>query len=158
MPQPAFRCHAIPSETAARFRSDHRDDFGSELKIMSSPDGGLPCRHCLARSRPGEEMLLGSYKLERPKGVYWTPSPIFVHAKPCAPFDGAGRVPEVLHGSLLSLRSYDAQDMVIYDLGVVTDSQGLTGLIERALADTRTSYINVHTARPGCMLCVITRA
>ena len=153
----AFRCHAIPSFAARRFQETRQDDFGRQMKVMSSPEGLLPCRHCLQGSKPGEDMLLGSYKLERPQGFYWTPSPIFVHARSCERYDARNHMPDILKSSLMSLRAYDADDMCLYDLGVVTDRQGWDDLIRRSLDDRRTSYVNVHTARPGCMLCVVTR-
>nr|WP_281276994.1 DUF1203 domain-containing protein [Methylobacterium radiodurans] len=44
---------------------------------MATASGGFPCRHCLQLARPGEGILLGSYSLPLPLGIYWTPSPIF---------------------------------------------------------------------------------
>lgn len=152
-----FRCHPIPTATAARFRTTRIDDRGQPVQVRTSTEGGMPCRHCLQNSRPGEEMLLGAFDLLRPKGVYWTPSPIFVHADACPRFDRENEVVETVRTSLVSLRSYGADDLILYDLGVVSDGRGVDGLLDRALADDRTAYVNIHTARPGCLLCVVTR-
>lgn len=153
-----FRCHPIPTETARRFRETRRDDRGEAVHVRISADSGMPCRHCLRNARPGEEMLLGAFELPRPRGVYWTPSPIFVHATPCEAFDRPNEIVETVRTSLVSLRSYGADDMILYDLGVVVDGREADPLLERALADPRTAYVNVHTARPGCLLCTVTRA
>jgi hypothetical protein len=88
---PRFRCIAIPTETAARFRATGRDDRGAALHCRTVDGPGFPCRHCLRLGEPGEEMLLGSYSLPRPAGVYWTPSPIFLHARDCSAVRGGGR-------------------------------------------------------------------
>lgn len=155
----AFRCIPLPSGTAARFRATGIDDNGNTLRRMDATDGnGLPCRHCLSFARPGETMLLGSYNLPRPRGIYWTPSPVFVHAEPCPAFAQDDVVaPIVAGGALVSVRAYDAADQCVYDLGQVTTGAEVNAPLPRALADERTAFVNVHTARPGCMLCRVER-
>ena len=79
-----FRCVPIPTETADRFRSAGLDDRGNPIRrVAATANGGFPCRHCLRLGQPGESMLLGSYDLPEPRGIYWTPSPIFLHARDC---------------------------------------------------------------------------
>jgi hypothetical protein len=101
--------------------------------------------------------LLGSYHLPLPKGGYWTPSPVFVHAGPCEQFD-ENEPPEILSGMPLSIRAYDANHQMIYPLTDVGNEKGAIDLVERALADVNTSYVNVHTAQFGCFLCRAERA
>jgi hypothetical protein len=96
-------------------------------------------------------VLLGSYHFGRPHGVYWTPSPIFLHAEPCERFEQVDTVPEIVRHLLVSVRAYDADDVCIYELGDVCDGTDVERLLERALADRRTD-VNIHTARPGCFL------
>jgi hypothetical protein len=55
------------------------------------------------------------------------------------------------------VRAYDAEDMCIYELGDVCDGTNVERLLERALADRRTDFVNIHTARPGCFLCRVER-
>ena len=40
--------------------------------------------------------------------------------------------------------------MCIYALGDVCDGTDVERLLDRVLADHRTDYVNIHTARPGC--------
>jgi hypothetical protein len=47
--------------------------------------------------------------------------------------------------------------MCIYALGDVCDGTDVERLLDRALGDCRTGYINIHTARPGCFLCRVER-
>jgi hypothetical protein len=66
-------------------------------------------------------------------------------------------VPEIVRHRLISVRAYDTDDMCIYDLGDVCDGTVVEPLLERALTDRRTDYVNIHTARPGCFLCRVER-
>ena len=110
-----FRSGPIDTATAERFRRTGLDDHGNALRRMTADDpAGFPCRHCLQCAKPGEELLLGSYDLPRPQGIYWTPSPIFIHAAPCPAFDAADALaPTVVANGLVSVRAYDAADQVV---------------------------------------------
>lgn len=154
----AFRCVPIETAIAERFRVTGADDRGNALRRVVSAGRGEPCRHCLCDARVGETVLLGSYDLPRPRGIYWTPSPIFVHAHACEPFSAPGTIPEILRNRMISVRAYDAQDQCLYDLGHAGDGDGIDAPLARALDDERTSFVNVHTAKPGCLLCRVERA
>jgi hypothetical protein len=154
-----FRCIAIPTEAAERFRRTGLDDNGNQLRRMEANGAGFPCRHCLQLGKAGEFMLLGSYNLTRPRGIYWTPSPIFVHADSCPAYTDADAIaPTIRANGLVSVRAYDAADQVIYDLGHVCAGADIDMPLDHALGDDRTQFVNVHTARPGCLLCRVERA
>jgi Protein of unknown function (DUF1203) len=152
-----FRCIPIATETAERFRRTGTDDRGQALHRRVAGGDGPPCRHCLQPVAAGEAMLLGSYDLPAPRGVYWTPSPIFLHAGPCPRYrDGDGIAP-IIRGRLVSVRAYDAEEMCLYDLGEVCEGEVVEAPLLRALEDPRTRFVNIHTARPGCLLCRVER-
>ena len=151
-----FRCLPTPSETGARWRTTGVDDFGNTL-VRKISDGVAPCRHCLREGVAGEEMLLGSYRMPGPIGIYWTPSPIFLHAEACAAYDQANHVPDTVRGRLVSVRAYDADQMCLYDLGQAVEGGDVDPFLARAISDPRTSFVNIHTAKPGCMLCRVER-
>ena len=153
----AFRCIPVSNETVTRFRTTGIDDRGNALRRVVSTGRGEPCRYCLCNARAGEVVLLGSYDLPRPSGIYWTPSPIFVHAEPCAMFGERNSLPGIVRSRLVSVRAYDAQDQCLYDLGHADDGDKIDDPVERALADPRTSFVNIHTAKPGCLLCRVER-
>ena len=155
----AFRCIPITTEIAERFRRTGVDDHGNTLRrIEATNEGGFPCRHCLRCAAPGEIMLLGSYDLPRPQGIYWTPSPIFLHAQSCPRFDAENQVaPIVRANALVSVRAYDSADQCIYDLGQVCPGEAVDAPLAAALGDTRTEFVNIHTARPGCLLSRVER-
>lgn len=103
-------------------------------------------------------MLLGSYDLPHPQGIYWTPSPIFLHAEACTRYEAKNIIaPTVAAYPLVSVRSYDAEELCLYDLGEVCAGEDVAAPLQRALADQRARFINIHTAKPGCMLCRVER-
>ena len=157
-----FRCIPIETAVADRFRATGLDDAGDALRhvtVRRVPGGAnYPCRHCLAPVEDGREALLGSFHLERPRGAYWTPSPIFVHAEDCPHFEAAARLPEIVRRPLLSVRAYDAAEQLLYDLSDVAPGAEVESLIEHCLGDDRTQFVNLHTARFGCFLCRVERA
>ena len=152
-----FRCVAITTETADRFRRTGRDDNGNQVRRISAAEGGgFPCRHCLQMAEPGEMMLLGSYNLPRPRGIYWAPSPVFLHERACARAEIDDVVAPVVRANpLVSVRAYDAADQCIYDLGHVCAGEDVDVPLDRALHDPRTACVNIHTARPGCLLTMV---
>jgi hypothetical protein len=134
-------------------RETGRDDRGGALHRRLADGPGYPCRHCLRLAEPGEAMLLGSWDLPRPGGTYWTPSPIFLHARDCPRFAAEDEVaPTVLANGLVSVRAYDGAELCLYDLGQVCAGAEVAPPLMRALADPRTRFVNIHTARPGCWL------
>jgi hypothetical protein len=98
-------------------------------------------------------VVLGSYRFGRPAGIYWTPSPIWLHAEGCVRFEQVNVIPDIVRNRLVSVRAYDASDFCLYDLGDVGDGREVDALLDRCLADPRTDFVNIHTARPGCFLC-----
>ena len=154
-----FRCIPIETADAERFRRTGQDDRGNALRRVTAMQAGCtPCRHCLRSAELGDVMLLGSYDMPRPRGIYWTPSPIFLHAKDCPRYQTVNEVaPVIRQNALVSVRAYDAADQCIYDLGQVCAGLDVDGPLDRALSDARTAFVNVHTARPGCMLSRVER-
>jgi hypothetical protein len=152
-----YRCVPMPTETAIRFRATGIDDAGNAIIRRTVTEPGAPCRHCLRDAQIGEEVLLGSYSLSGPRGIYWTPSPIFVHAHDCERYDRVGEVAEIVRPRLVSVRAYDADDLCLYDLGHVADGVEIDDALERAITDPRTIFVNIHTAKPGCLLCRVER-
>lgn len=154
-----YRCVPIGTEIAERFRRSGRDDFDNPVRTVTATDSsGFPCRQCLCCADPGEPMLLGSYDFGRPRGIYWAPSPIFLHARSCGSFVTADVVAPILRANtLVSVRSYDTADLCLYDLGHVCPGAEIDAPLLRALGDPRTAFVNVHTARPGCLLSRVER-
>lgn len=156
---PAFQCIPIATETADRFRSTGLDDQGNQIRrVVATTSGGFPCRHCLRMAQSGEIMLLGSYNLPQPLGIYWTPSPIFLHETECPRSEVVNDVAPIVRANpLISVRAYDFDHQCLYDLGHVCSGNDVDGPLVRALSDPRTEFVNIHTARPGCLLSLVRR-
>jgi hypothetical protein len=154
-----YRCRPVDEAVAERFRLTGRDDFGNAVRCVTAQEpGGYPCRRCLHCAEPGDPMLLGSHDFGRPRGIYWTPSPIFLHARPCPGFTAETEIAPIIRANtLVSVRAYDSDDRCLYDLGHVCAGAEVEQPLLRALADRRTAYVNVHTARPGCLLATVER-
>ncbi|KMO44090.1 hypothetical protein VQ03_04860 [Methylobacterium tarhaniae] len=155
----AFRCIPIATETAERFRATGMDDRGNPIRrVVATPGGGFPCRHCLRLAEPGEAMLLGSYDLPKPLGIYWTPSPIFLHEARCPRAEALDAVAPIVRANpLVSVRAYDDLHQCLYDLGHACAGAEVDAPLARALDDPRTAFVNIHTARPGCLLVRVER-
>lgn len=148
-----FRCVPMDTPAAARFRATRVDDRGGPIAERPVTGPGFPCRHCLKLGLPGETMLLASWDLPLPRGPYWTPSPVFLHAHDCPAATLTDALPEtVTENSIISLRHYDAEGMCLYDLGVVLPGEQAEAALRERLGDPRIAFVNIHTARPGCWL------
>lgn len=154
----AFRCMPMPTAIAHALRAGPADEMGNAIETRVDGTAGYPCRHCLAEATEGEPMLLAAYRLPRPIGLYWTPSPIFLHADACPAFDAPDTLPPIVRPRRVSLRAYDADERMLYDLGAVVEGMEAEVSLVRALGDPRARYINIHTAGAGCFLCVAVRA
>jgi len=156
-----FRCIAMDTAVADRFRRTATDNAGNGVvRWMSDKDTGFFCRHCLSQPGKGREMLLANYNVDPPKGVYWSPSPIFVHADAdaCPRFARQNEIPEAIREmSLVGIRSYNKDDRMLYHLTDLTSGKDIQGRVEKCLTDIGTSYINIHSVGPGCFLCRVER-
>lgn len=156
-----FRCVAIDTAIADRFRRSRIDDSGNRLiGRTADKDTGFFCRHCLGQPGKGGEVLLGNYHVQKPKGAYWSPSPIFVHADAdkCPRFVQESEIPRAVRDlGVVGLRAYDSEDMMLYDLTVLTRGTDVERGIAKCLEDPRTSYVNIHSDSPGCFLCRVER-
>lgn len=154
-----FRCVPMDSDSARRFRATRIDDRGGPAHVRVVDGPGFPCRHCLRLGTVGEEMLLVSWDLPRPLGPYWTPSPVFLHARDCQRAEVQDELPETVTQNLIvSLRHYDADGMCLYDLGMVAAGNAVEAPLRRNLQDPRVAFVNIHTARPGCWLTSVERS
>jgi hypothetical protein len=152
----SFEIVALPTEVAERVRAERVDAAGNPVVARVATDGGMPCRHCLTDSAPGETMLLFSYSPFTTGGPYREAGPIYVHERACPRYPTSGVIPEQLRRRLLALRGYDAAgDMVDAD---VVDGKAMEPLLDDLLGRPEVAFVHVRNARPGCFACGIVRA
>jgi hypothetical protein len=156
-----FRCVAMDTTVADRFRRSDMDDTSNRIVHWTSDkDTGFFCRHCLNQPGKGRDMLLANYHVEPPKGVYWSPSPVFVHADAdaCPRFMRENQIPKAIRDmTLVGIRAYNAEDRMLYDLTDLTSGEDSHARVEKCLTEPRVDYVNIHSSGPGCFLCRVER-
>jgi hypothetical protein len=153
----SFRCIAMSSNDAARLRRATSDDFGYPIQRLDL-DRTYPCRHCLREASAKTGMLLLSYQAPKPKSVYGHPTAIFMCAGECERFEQPDAIPDIVRNRLVSFRAFGSDGMMIYLANAIVEGDGHAAAVRRIFALEDVAYINVHTARPGCLLCHIERA
>lgn len=145
---------ALPSETVAQLRDDVAAGTLLARRVVVS-ESGAPCRHCLHPADAGDELLLLTFQPFGGDSPYTVPSPIFIHAEPCAPYAVTGEVPPVVRSGLRAVRSYDCNHDLVD--GDVVPGSDVEALVERLLDDERADYLHVYSATAGCFTCRIER-
>lgn len=107
----------------------------------------FPCRRCLEDGLLGEEMLLVPYDPFPVASPYTGPGPIFVHRKDCMRYQCDGSVPDQQRRRLLSVRTYDANQMMTGR--TLVGGKDLAERAESFFADAKVDYLHVHYAAPG---------
>ncbi|WP_349740733.1 DUF1203 domain-containing protein [Roseateles cavernae] len=116
----------------------------------------LPDRIELRPARPGESCLLLNHVHLDVDSPYRASHAIFVREGAEAAFEAVDKLPEMLRYSLLSLRAFDAQGLIV-DAGVV-EGRMAESLIGHLLGQPRTAFIHAHYAGHGCYVARIERA
>lgn len=118
------------------------------LKIVDEPKR-FPCRRCLEDGLLGEKMLLiPPYDPFPAASPYTGPGPIFVHRKDCMRYQCDGSVPDQQHRRLISVRAYDANQMMTGY--AVVEGKDLAERAGSFFADAKVDHLHVHYGSPGC--------
>ena len=118
-------------------------DSDAPTAVRRTASGGEPCRRCLRRATPGDALLLLGYDPFMVRSPYAGEGPVFVHEACGAP--GAGD--EQVRGSVLSVRAYDA-DAMLLDAEVMPGEALASRASEMLAGDA--AFLHVHFAGPGC--------
>lgn len=117
-------------------------------RVVADSKPGFPCRISLKDAEPGESLLLLNYEHLRVDSPYRSNHAIFVNENSDVRYNEIDRVPEVMLPRLLSVRSFDADGMML-DADVLEGAQ-LQTAIPRFFEDPRAAYLHVHNAKRGC--------
>lgn len=153
----AYRCIALSTLDAMRYRSATIDDFGYPIERFAR-HGTYPCRHCLSEASGADGMLLLSYQLSKPKSVYGHPTAIFLCAQDCTHFDRIDEIPPIVRNRHVSFRAFRSDGAMLYHANELVDGSDHDAAIRRIFAHDDVAFINAHTAKAGCMLCHVDRA
>ena len=116
---------------------------------------GYPDRIELRDAEPGESVLLLNYTHQPADNPYRASHAIFVLEGAGEAYDRIDEIPEVMRIRPISLRAFDADDLMVD--GDVVEGARIERLIERFLADPRVGYLHAHYARRGCYAARIDR-
>ena len=118
---------------------------------------GFPERIAMRDARIGERLLLVNYThVARSTSPYRSCHAVFVSEHAAERYDRVDEVPEVLRHRLISLRAFDAEDMMV-DADVMQGNR-LADAIPRFFEDPRVAYLHAHNAKPGCYAARVDRA
>ena len=123
---------------------------GMRWMIADEPVG-FPCRISLEDAPVGERVLLLPFVHQDSDSPYRASGPIFVRPGIREARRVVGELPRYLTRRLLSVRAYDAADLMV-DAEVVEGAEAAP-LIERYLARDDVSYLHLHFAKRGCYAC-----
>jgi hypothetical protein len=124
------------------------------MTVDSQP--GYPCRVSLSDVNIGETVLLLNYEHFSAQSPYRSSHAIFVKEGASRASTGRNEIPETLRIRLLSVRAFDARDMMV-DADVV-GGQDLAPIIETMLSIESVAFLHIHNAKRGCFMARVDRA
>ncbi len=153
-----FRITGLAPESFADYFHLDADALAARgaQRVIADDPSSFPCRVSLAHALPGEELILVSYQHQPANSPYRAAGPVFARRSATVAHDATNTVPEPVRARLLSVRAYDAADMIV-EADVVDGSQ-LEPLIATMFGSETVAYLHVHYARRGCYACRVDRA
>jgi Protein of unknown function (DUF1203) len=152
-----YHCVPLSTPEALRYRAAAVDDFGYPIQRFVAHET-YPCRHCLREASADQGLLLLSHQAPAPRSVYGHPTAIFLCAQACGRFDEPDTVPEIVRNRHVSFRAFKSDGMMLYGANELVEGGGHDAAIRRIFDREDVDFINAHTAKAGCMLCLIVRS
>lgn len=137
------------------FLSDTALEEQGARRMRIDAQHAAPCRISLEDAEPGESVLLLNFAHQPSSTPYRQQGPIFVR-ETNQRFDAVNVIPSALARRTLSLRGFDAEDMMIE--ADLVEGAAAGALIERFFANSAVAYIHAHYARRGCFAALVERA
>ncbi|HTV74537.1 MAG TPA: DUF1203 domain-containing protein [Candidatus Acidoferrales bacterium] len=146
----AFRISGLPAAPFAHlFGLDDNAlaEFGA-IRYIADCKPGFPCRVTLEDVEPGDRVLLLHYVHQPANTPYRASHAIFVREGASLTASFIDEVPASLRTRLLSVRAFDANDMLV-DADIIVGAD-LEALVARFFSKQVISYLHVHNAKAGC--------
>lgn len=144
-PAPFAHLHAMSDEQLAS---------GGMSRVRVTEKPAAPCRISLDDAEIGESVILLNYTHQGADTPYHQQGPIFLR-ETNARFTTRNAIPPALARRTLSLRGFDANNMMIE--ADLTEGAEAAALIERFFANPNVAYIHAHYARRGCFAALVER-
>jgi hypothetical protein len=117
-------------------------------RYIADSKPGFPDRIELRDAELGEAVLLLNYTHQPANNPYHASHAIIVAEGAKQRYDRIDEVPHAMRIRTLSLRAYDANDLIV-DADLV-DGRTIEELIGRFFDNSKVTYIQAHYARHGC--------
>lgn len=146
----SFRITGLaPEPFRALFRLPHEELTARGIKrYVADAKPGFPDRIELRDAEPGEAVLLLNYTHQPANNPYRASHAIFVAEGATTRYDRVDEVPPAMRIRTLSLRAFDANDLIV-DADLV-DGREAGKLIGRLFDNSKVVYIQAHYAKHGC--------
>ena len=125
-------------------------------RAIADASPGYPCRVGLVDAEVGDELLLLPYEHQPAASPYRASGPIFVRRGAGHRVLAVGEVPPYVTLRLMSVRAYDANDLMID--AAVCEGTEVAATMNRMFDDDAVAYIHLHNAKRGCFSCRVDRA
>ena len=124
-------------------------------RYVADTKPGYPDRIEVRDAEPGAKLILLNYIHQPADNPYRASHAIFVREGAETAFDRTNEIPDALRSRQISLRAFDADDLMV-DADLV-DGREIESVIERFFADPHIAYIQAHYAKRGCYAARIDR-
>ncbi|MBV8276785.1 MAG: DUF1203 domain-containing protein [Verrucomicrobia bacterium] len=124
-------------------------------RVFADNKPGFPCRVSLQDAEQGEEVILTNFVHLPSESPYHSTYAVYIRKGAAAAACYQDALPEMLRGRLLSIRAFDANDMLL-GADVVEGDRG-EEVIAKLFGNPDVQFLHVHFAKPGCYACRIDR-
>lgn len=155
----AYRVTGLePSQFAPLFGlSDEALAAQGAVRSIADRSGAYPCRVSMVRVEKGEELILLNYAHHvAPGSPYRATGPIYVSRCATGAASYENELPPMMRDTLISLRAYDAQGMMVE--GDIAEGPYADLAIRKLLALPEVDCVHAHFARRGCFAAAFRRA
>ncbi len=151
---PRYRVVPVGADIARHVRKTRQAPGYGHPAHLDLATGYGPCRVCLEPLKVHEdECLLFTYDPFAGREPFPLPSPIYIHARACAPYAGTEEFPDGLRFIPLTLNAYARGARLV---GQVRIEDGYGGRVEEAVgrlfADPSVDYVHVRNTAAGCFI------
>jgi len=153
---PAFRYVGIPEPLAAEARAKRRSPQYGHPAFQDRAKGYGPCRVCLRTFAIGEEdRLLFTYQPHSATDVLPQPGPVFIHAAPCARYEGDAFPPD-FRALPIVVEGYRAAGWLVAQEPVA--SEPAEAVVARMFDRPGVDHVHLRNREAGCFMARVERA
>jgi hypothetical protein len=155
---PSFRLVGLAADNFEPFFAMSAAELAAlgARRVVADEAVGFPCRVSLVDAEVGDDLLLLPFEHLSTGSPYRASGPVFVRKGVRRAVLEPGEIPPYVTRRWMSVRAYDAADMMI--AADVCDGAQVGAVIERLMADDAVSFIHLHNAKRGCFSCRVERA